>query len=86
MATSKYIDSDIVKVYKYGESRTPKNLLATLFWGDKVDVVKKVNKVWKLEFTQREWDDNNRRYVWKKYDAAISSKVSGKSNFKSSFC
>ena len=75
MATSKYIDSDIVKVYKYGEPRIQKNLLATLFWGDKIEVVKKEGKFWKLEFTKREWDDNNRRYVWKKYDAAISSKV-----------
>ena len=75
MATSKYIDSDIVKVYKFGEPRTQANLLATLFWGDKVEFVKKEGTFWKLEFTRREWDDTNKKYIWKKYDAAISSKV-----------
>ncbi len=75
MATSKYIDSEIVKVYKFGEPRKEENLLATLFWGDKVEVIKKEETSWKLDFTRREWDETTKKYVWKKYDAAISLKV-----------
>ncbi|MEJ2618495.1 MAG: hypothetical protein P8Z35_26300 [Ignavibacteriaceae bacterium] len=75
MANIKYIDSDIVKVYKFGEPRREENLLATLFWGDQVNVIKKEGNSWKLNFTKREWDDINKKYIWKNYDAAVSSKV-----------
>lgn len=75
MANIKYIDSDIVKVYKFGEPRREENLLATLFWGDQVNVIKKEGNFWKLNFTKREWDDINKKYIWKNYDAAVSSKV-----------
>jgi len=75
MSDSKYIDSDIVKVHKSGEKRTEKNLLATLFWGDKVNVIGKEGNSWKLDFTKREWDKETKKYIWKKYDASISSKV-----------
>jgi beta-lactamase superfamily II metal-dependent hydrolase len=67
----KYIDEDLLKVYKFGEERNQKNLLATLFWGDNVKVVEKVGKYWKLDFTKRVWNKESEKYEWVKYDGAI---------------
>lgn len=75
MTTLKYIDDDVVRVYKFGKPRKKENLLATLFWGDNVRVVEKVDNQWKLDFTKRTWSDEKKRYEWKKYDAAIPAKT-----------
>ncbi len=75
MATTRFIDDDIVHVYKFGEPRKDENMLATLFWGDQVQVVGKVGGAWQLDFTMRVWNDAARRYEWKHFDAAISGKV-----------
>ena len=75
MSTLRYIDEDIVRVYKFGEKRTKENLLATLFWGDNVRVKEKSGKYWKLDFTKRKWNSKTRKYEWVKYDGAIPVKV-----------
>ena len=75
MATLRYIDDDIVRVYKLGETRTKENLLATLFWGDNVRVVGKVGDQWKLDFTKRRWNPDKRKYEWVKYDGAVPEKA-----------
>jgi hypothetical protein len=75
LSTIRYIDDDIVRVYKFGKPRKKANLLATLFWGDNVRVVGKVDNQWKLDFTKRTWNDEKKRYEWKKYDAAIPAKA-----------
>jgi len=75
MATLRYIDDDIVRVYKFGEPRIKDNLLATLFWGDNVRVVDRVGNHWKLDFTKRTWNPSTKRYEWVKYDAAVPAKT-----------
>lgn len=75
MVKIRYIDDDIVRVYQFDKPRTKKNLLATLFWGDNVRVVKKVGKYWKLDFTKRRWNPNTNRYEWMKFDGAIPAKA-----------
>jgi beta-lactamase superfamily II metal-dependent hydrolase len=71
MSQLRYIDEDILRVYKFGEKREQKNLIATLFWGDNVRVVEKVGKFWRLDFSRREWNKDTRKYEWISVDAAI---------------
>jgi hypothetical protein len=71
MATTRYIDDDIVHVYEFGKPRKEENMLATLFWGDQVQVVDNGGDECKLDFTMRVWNNAARRYEWKHYDAAI---------------
>jgi len=71
----KYIDEDIVRVYKFGTERKDENLLATLFWGDRVKVVGKVGGYWKLDFTRRYWNSETKKYEWTNYDAAVPEKT-----------
>lgn len=33
MAETRILDDDIIRLYKLGEPRSAKNLIATLFWG-----------------------------------------------------
>lgn len=73
--TLRFIDNDIVHVYEFGKPHSNDTRLATLFWGDQVQVVEKVGGEWKLDFTKRTWNTNTKKYEWKKYDAAISGKV-----------
>jgi beta-lactamase superfamily II metal-dependent hydrolase len=75
MAQQRYIDEDIVKVYKLGEEQNAKSLLATLFWGDSVQVVEKVGKNWKLDFTRRIYNKTTKKYEWEKLDGAIPEKT-----------
>ncbi len=65
MTEVKYIDEDLLKVYKFGEKRNPENLLTTLFWGDNVKVVEKVGNVWKLDFSRQEWNETTNKPEWK---------------------
>lgn len=73
-ATLRYLDSDVVTVYETGDDGKKKRL-ATLLWGDNVKVIGKSGEFWKLDFTTRQWDDQARRYAWKKHDAFISGKA-----------
>jgi beta-lactamase superfamily II metal-dependent hydrolase len=71
----RYIDDDIVRVYKFGKKHKKENLLATLFWGDNVRVVEKVGDCWKLDFTRRRWNPDINRYEWVKFDAEIPAEA-----------
>jgi beta-lactamase superfamily II metal-dependent hydrolase len=71
MTELKYIDEDLLKVYKFGEEKTSKNLLTTLFWGDNVKVIEKAGKYWKLDFTRRIWNKETSKYEWKPFEGAI---------------
>jgi hypothetical protein len=76
MTSTKYIDSDIVRVYRFGKKRVKKNLLATLFWGDEVRVIERVGKYWKLDFPpKRIWNKKTRQYEWKPNEGSISAKT-----------
>jgi beta-lactamase superfamily II metal-dependent hydrolase len=55
----RYLDDDVVRLYEFGKPRTKENLVATLGWGDRVNVV----SPGKVELTRREWDQKNNRYV-----------------------
>jgi len=73
-STLKYLDSDMVGVYETGPDGK-KRRLTTLLWGDSVKVTGKENGRWKLDFSRRQWDAQNRRYKWQKHDAFMSDKV-----------
>ena len=75
MSELKYLNDDIVRVYKFGKPRTKANLLATLFWGDNVRVVGQVGEDWKLDFTRRRWNSETKRYEWVKFDGAIRAEA-----------
>ena len=57
--TQRYLDDDVVRLYKFGEPRTKENLVATLGWGDKVDVT----GPGKVELVRRVWDEQKQRFV-----------------------
>jgi beta-lactamase superfamily II metal-dependent hydrolase len=59
MATLRYLDDDVVRLYEFGKPRTKDHLVATLGWGDRVSVV----AAGKVELTRRQWDDARGHYV-----------------------
>src|SRR5215212_24187 len=59
MATQRYLDDDVVRLYEFGQPRTKEHFVATLGWGDKVNVV----GAGKVELTRRQWDESKSRYV-----------------------
>ncbi len=59
MASMRYLDDDVVRLYEFGKPRKKENLIATLAWGDKVNVV----APGKIELVRRAWDDKKSRYV-----------------------
>ena len=77
--TEAFIDSDLAAVFEMvPDEKTGKptrTLLTTLFWGDSVRVTGKRDGFHTLDFTTREYDDKNRRYVWRKHEALMSAKV-----------
>lgn len=75
MSTIKYLDDDVVRVYKFGQPRKKENLLATLFWGDNVRVVERVGDQWRLDFSRRVWNEQVGRYEWLKFDAGIPAEA-----------
>jgi beta-lactamase superfamily II metal-dependent hydrolase len=75
MTEIKYIDEDLLKVYKFGEKRDPENLLTTLFWGDNVKVVEKSGNVWKLDFSRQVWNEAANKPEWKQIYGQIPDKT-----------
>jgi beta-lactamase superfamily II metal-dependent hydrolase len=71
MATQRYIDDDIVRVYEFGKPKKEENLLATLFWGDSVRVMGTADGLRKLEFNRRRYDAAKGKYVWDSLIGAI---------------
>lgn len=74
MATTRFVDDDLVPVFELGEDGK-KQRLATLLWGDEVRVLGKSGTDWELDFSTRYWDDANKTYAWKSHKAFISSKT-----------
>jgi beta-lactamase superfamily II metal-dependent hydrolase len=75
MTLIKYLDDDIIRVYKFGEKHKKENLITTLFWGDNVRVVGQVGDYWKLDFSRREWKPSLNKFKWIKLDAEIPVKT-----------
>ncbi len=74
----KFIDDDIVQVYRYENGQKTKKLLATLMWGDEVQVTGKDDKYHFLDFAQQVWEkqaDGVSRPHWEFSQAVISVKT-----------
>jgi beta-lactamase superfamily II metal-dependent hydrolase len=55
----RYLDDDVIRLYKLGEPRRKENLVATLAWGDRVNVV----SPGRIDLARRVWDEKQSRYV-----------------------
>lgn len=71
----RFLDDDIVRVRAEGSN----DLLATLFWGDRVKVTGKRDGKHVVELPRRDWDDTKRKYVWTNEVGTIK----GKAKFRS---
>jgi hypothetical protein len=78
LTETKIIDDDIVKLYKYDSEAKDKNIEATLFWGDKVDVIEKTGDFYKIDYKTRKWGEEKGKYVYPRFDA----KISGETKFR----
>jgi beta-lactamase superfamily II metal-dependent hydrolase len=56
------LDDDIIRIYKLGARKSVKNLVATLFWGDRIRVVGKKGKDSIVEIPRRKWNESKNRY------------------------
>jgi len=70
-----YLDDDIIRVYKPGAGKGARNLIATLFWGDRIRYLGRSGKQSRVEIPRREWDDAKNRYVSKIHEGVIDSKA-----------
>ncbi|MGQ0534860.1 MAG: ComEC/Rec2 family competence protein [Methanobacteriota archaeon] len=59
MATTRIVDNDVLKLYDWSD---PDRLVATLFWGDTVNVVDLPGAGEAIEIPRRVWDDDEERY------------------------
>jgi beta-lactamase superfamily II metal-dependent hydrolase len=59
MATLRYLDDDVIRLYEFGKPRKKEHLVATLAWGDQVKVV----GPGKVELSRREFDETKKRFV-----------------------
>jgi beta-lactamase superfamily II metal-dependent hydrolase len=75
MAEYVYLDDDIIRVYKPGAGKSASNLIATLFWGDRVKYLGRSGKLYRVEIPRREWDDTRGRYVNRIHEGVIDSKA-----------
>lgn len=66
-----YLDDDIINLYKLGKDRKKENLVATLFWGDRVNIVPQRDGEHVVELWLREWDPKDGKYRWKKQLCAL---------------
>jgi beta-lactamase superfamily II metal-dependent hydrolase len=65
----RYLDDDVIRLYKLGEPRRKENLVATLGWGDRVNVV----APGRVDLSRREWDTRQSRYVDRLVPCALPS-------------
>jgi len=75
MSDQKYLDEDIVHIYKLGLPHKVENLIATLFWGDSVKVVGQTGNKIKLEFSIRKWNPIKKKYEWEVVYGDLAAKV-----------
>ncbi|HMJ16317.1 MAG TPA: MBL fold metallo-hydrolase [Polyangiaceae bacterium] len=72
----RYIDHDIVKVHAAELSADgKKQLVTTLFWGDRIEVTGQDADHWKVDMFRREWNETERRYDAFTLPCLISRKV-----------
>jgi beta-lactamase superfamily II metal-dependent hydrolase len=71
MATLRYLDDDVVRLYEHGQKKSKESYVATLGWGDRVKVV----GPGKVELNQRVWDDKKQRYVDRPRTCALPPKA-----------
>jgi len=67
VAELRYLDDDVVRLYESGQPRKKENLVATLFWGDQVKVV----RPGKVEIARRLWDAAKRKFTTKVTECAL---------------
>lgn len=72
---TRYIDSDIARLYTVPAGAAKKSLLATLFWGDSVKLKKSTADAHIVELARREWDEAAGRYKQVVYECTMSRKV-----------
>lgn len=75
MAETRYLDADIVRLYELGKPRSPSNLIATLFWGDSVRVVKEQAGQHVVKLSRRVWNPQTNRYETKTRIGALPAKT-----------
>ncbi len=75
MAETRILDDDIIRLYEQGKPRRLENLIATLFWGDTINVVDQQNGEYIIELWRRVWDNEKRHYVWQKRTGNLPSKT-----------
>jgi beta-lactamase superfamily II metal-dependent hydrolase len=75
MSETRYLDDDIVRLYKLGEPRRSENLIATLFWGDSVRVIGEEAGQHVVELWHRVWSADKNRYVWQRYVGGLPPKT-----------
>ncbi len=56
---ARYLDDDVIRLYEFGKPAKKENLVATLAWGDRVNLV----GPGKIELPRRQWDEKKGRYV-----------------------
>lgn len=67
MAETRYLDDDVIRLYAFGQPRKQENLVATLFWGDKVRWI----SPGKVEIPQRIWNEAQGKYVNRMTECAL---------------
>lgn len=75
MAEIRYLDDDIIRLYELGKPRTPKNLIATLFWGDGIRITGKEAGQHVVELSRRIWNSERNRYETQKRTGALPAKT-----------
>ncbi|MFN7971265.1 MAG: MBL fold metallo-hydrolase [Acidobacteriota bacterium] len=68
----RYILDDVVKIYAFGKKRTKDNLIASLFWGDKIEVSADETKAILPSF---QWNEAKKKYDVIKREGAIPEKA-----------
>lgn len=74
---SKYVilDDDVIRIYKPGARKSAKNLVATLFWGDRIRVVGKKGKDSIVEIPRRTWSKSKNRYKTQRNKGVLPAKA-----------
>jgi len=75
MAQRRILDSDVVKVYAKGEKHSASTLLATLFWGDVVNVTGSGPDGTHVEMVRRVFDETKGRYESRTSEGALPKGV-----------
>jgi beta-lactamase superfamily II metal-dependent hydrolase len=75
MAAIRYLDDDIIRLYELGKPRTPKHLVATLFWGDGIRITGREAGQHVVELSRRIWNSETNRYETQKRTGVLPAKT-----------